>query len=115
MLALLLAAAIDLSERIRQSTDVKWLASVASKESAGKSDRSQAYARLGELGTAPSLAAVERIEKAARQWRPSDPLAPGMFTTPGFHFADSDLDTRISAEQNGVRYAVFVDYVFGDM
>lgn len=105
MLALFLAAALDARSAER----------IASDPTAKKSDRSEAYARLGELGTAESLAAVERIEKAAKQWKPSDPMTPGAFTTPGFHFADGELETDISAEQNGVRYAVFVDYVFGDM
>jgi len=109
MLALFLAIALA------QSTDVRSLERVATDPSAKKSDRSEAYARLGELGTAESIAAIDRIEKAAKQWRPSDLMSPGAFTTPGFHFSDSELITSVAAEQNGVRYAVFVDWVFGDM
>lgn len=123
MLALLFAVA-NLLEEIRRSTNVPWLESVATMSDrapslrlneGGKAYRSQAYARLGELGTAESIAAIDRIETAAKKWRPSDPMSLGVFPHPGWHFADSVVGTKISATQNGVTYAVFIDYVFGDM
>ena len=111
-------------EQIHTSKDVAWLERVASMSDrapslrlneGGKAYRSQAYARLGELGTAESLAAVVRIESAAKRWRPSDAFSLGVSPHPGWHFADSVVNANISATQNGVKYAVFVDYFFGDM
>jgi hypothetical protein len=123
MLALLFAVA-NLLDEIHGSTNVPWLESVATMSDrapslrlneGGKAYRSQAYARLGEIGTAESIAAIGRIETAAKKWRPSDPMSLGVFPHPGWHFADSVVDAKLSATQNGVAYAVFIDYVFGDM
>jgi Bacterial TSP3 repeat len=122
--AALLLAVASLMDQIHASTDVDWLENVASMSDrapslrlneGGKAYRSQAYARLGMLGTEASLAAIDRIESAARHWRPSDPFSLGVAPHPGWHFADSVVNANIVAKQNGVAYAVFVDYFFGDM
>lgn len=115
----------NLREKIHSSNDVQWLEQVVSmtdgspsfrlNESA-KTYRSQAYARLGALGTPESLRAVDRIEAAAKRWRPSDGnFRLGVMPHPGWHMSDRFLDANVKTEQDGVTYAVFVDYLFGDM
>ena len=117
--------AISLWERIHTSTDVAWLEKTAAISDAAPSGRlngsakefrSQAYARLGELGTAESLAAVDRIEAAAKAWRPSDDnFHAGVVPHPGWHMSDSFFAPDIKTEQDEVTYAIFIDYLFGDM
>ncbi len=116
---------VNLWEQIHTSTDVSWLEQVASmtdsapslrmNESA-KAYRSQAYARLGELGTPESLHAIDRIESAAKRWRPNDDqFSLGVLPHPGWHMGDNFVKAEVSTRQNGITYAVFVDYLFGDM
>jgi hypothetical protein len=98
---------------IQTSTDVAALEQLA--RSGTKDQRSQAYARLGEIGTDESLRAVDRIEADAKRWRPDDPLRLGRFPHPGWHMGDNTVNANWSAQQDGVTYAVFIDFVFGDM
>ena len=98
---------------IPTSTDIAALERLA--RGGTKDQRSQAYARLGDIGTDASLRAVDRIESDAKRWRPNDPLTLGRFPHPGWHMADNTVNADASAQQNGVTYAVFIDSVFGDM
>ena len=121
--ALLLA--ISLWEQVHTSTDVSWLEKTATlsyaapslpSHQSAKEYRSQAYARLGELGTPESLQAVDRIEAAAKKWRPGDEtFQAGVVPHPGWHMSDSFFTPNIKTELEGVTYAVFSDYLFGDM
>ena len=106
-------AAILFATVIASSTNVAELEKIA--RTGSKDERPQAYARLGELGTDESLRAVERIERDAKRWRASDPLTLGDFPHPGWHMNDNEISAQWSARQNGINYAVIIDYVFGDM
>jgi hypothetical protein len=127
LLVLLLAAAPrqDLWQGISESHDVAWLESVAAiKDDAptmmmrqsAKGFRSQAYARLGAIGTAESLAAADRIEARARQWRPNeDGFSEGVMPHPGWHMSNGVMTSSVRATMGGTTYAVFIDYLFGGM
>jgi hypothetical protein len=77
--------------------------------------RTAAYARLGALGTKESLAAVERVERKAKEHRP----APGTVTLdtwhhPCSHFADSALQPFVQTESdNGTTYALVRSTLLG--
>jgi hypothetical protein len=124
---LLLAAAPrpNLWQQIAESRDVAWLETVAAMKDdaptmmlrqSAKTFRSRAYARLGAIGSAESLAAADRIEARARQWRPNeDGFSEGVIPHPGWHMADGVLKSNVRARIGGTTYAVFIDYLFGDM
>jgi hypothetical protein len=81
-----------------------------------KEIRSQAYARLGAIGSAESLAAADRIEARARQWRPNeDGFREGVIPHPGWHMSNSVMTSNVRAKMGGVTYAVFIDDLFGGM
>jgi len=98
-------AADDLFQQVAASTDVSWLEKVAiSLDEARKlapnpslinnarNLRITAFARLGELSTEESLAAIERIEAGADDG-PSTPttLPLGTWTHPCWHYGDMEL------------------------
>lgn len=111
----------DPKEQIARSEDVEWLESVAAsleratelKPPGGlgrhaKDLRTAAYCRLGALGTPEALAAVRRIEEAAKVSKPTgESLGP--LTHPAWHFADSTLNELLVASvegENGVTYGI---------
>lgn len=123
---LLLAAAPrqNLWQQIAESRDVAWLETVAAMKDdaptmmlhqSAKGFRSQAYARLGAIGTAESLAAADRIEARARQWRPNDGFSEGVIPHPGWHTSDGVMTSNVRASMGGTTYAVFISYLFGGM
>jgi hypothetical protein len=83
--------------------------------SAPKDARLTAYARLGELATPESLAAVARIESAARK----TPLLPatvrlGLWSNASFHSADTDVKPLAQAKaEDGTTYALLSGNLLG--
>lgn len=124
---LLLAAAPrqNLWQEIAGSRDVAWLETVAAMKDdrssmmmhqSAKEFRSRAYARLGAIGSPESLAAADRIEARARRWRPNeDGFSEGVIPHPGWHMSNGVMTSNVRATMGGITYAVFVDYLFGDM
>lgn len=124
---LLLAAAPrqNLWQDIAGSRDVAWLETVAAMKDdaptmmlhqSAKGFRSQAYARLGAIGSAESLAAADRIEARARRWRPNeDGFSEGVMPHPGWHMSNGVMKSNVRATMGGTTYAVFIDYLFGGM
>jgi hypothetical protein len=106
----------DPLDRITTSTDVAWLEQVAEvgRDPQGaktvyqqKDLRSKAYVRLGAIGSAEALAAVRRLESAARQW----PVVPvgsslGRETHPSAHFGDGDRQPFVQTTSGGRTYAL---------
>src|SRR4051794_8924078 len=127
LLFLLFAAAPrqNLWQQIAESGDVAWLETVAAMKDdaptmmlhqSAKGFRSQAYARLGAIGSAESLAAADRIEARARQWRPNqDDFSEGVMPHPGWHMSNGVMKSNVRARLGGTTYAVFIDYLFGGM
>jgi hypothetical protein len=115
----------NLWQEIAGSRDVAWLETVAAMKDdaptmmmhqSAKGFRSQAYARLGAIGSAESVAAADRIDARARQWRPNeDGFSEGVIPHPGWHMSNGVMTSNVRATMGGMTYAVFVDYLFGDM
>jgi hypothetical protein len=107
---------------VERSTDVAWLERVAvsgafAREVQGRSSigmpkalRVAAYARLGAIGTAESLAAIGRVEREMA----ATPLTPStvpldVWPSIGWHMTDRDMSSgtvATAAPQDGVVYAV---------
>jgi hypothetical protein len=107
---------------VERSNDVAWLERVAvsaafAREVQGRSPigmpkalRVAAYARLGAIGTAESLAAIARVEREMA----AVPLTPSTVTLDvwpriAWHMSDTDMSggpLAAAAPQNGVTYAV---------
>jgi hypothetical protein len=127
LLVLLLGAAPrqNLRQQIAGSGDIAWLETVVAMKEASptmmmgesaKELRSLAYARLGVIGSAESLAAADRIEGRARKWRPNeDGFSEGVIPHPGWHMSNGVMTSSVRASMGGITYAVFIDYLFGDM
>ena len=112
---------------VLQSTDVKWLERIASsasfaREVQGSSPigmakllRGAAYARLGDIGTVESLAAVERIEQSMSE----TPLTPStvaldVWPTVGWHMSDVEQTPIATATgPDGTTYAVVIASLLG--
>ena len=112
---------------VRQSTDVKWLERIASSAAfaqevqrsspigMAKLLRGAAYARLGEIGTAESLAAVERIEQSMAD----TPLTPStvaldVWPSVGWHMSDVEQTPIATATgPDGTTYAVVIASLLG--
>lgn len=81
-----------------------------------KTLRTAAFARLGELGTEESLAAVRRIEARARSVVPAPPIVPmGVWTHPSWHFGDIDMKgpvTRVEGD-DGITYGIVISSMMG--
>lgn len=116
--------------KISNSTDVAWLEQIASSSLAAAELRpggglanqskdlsTEAYCRLGVLGTPESIAAINRIEERARKIFPVPKIStPGDFTHPGWHFADADFEPLAQAKSaDGVTYALIVSSNMGDL
>jgi hypothetical protein len=114
----------NLWQEIHETSDIARLEAIASMKDdaptrmmhqSAKEFRSQAYARLGAMGTVESLAAADRIEAGAKRWRPyGDGFSEGILPHPGWHIANGVVNTNIRASLEGVTYAVFVDTLFGN-
>lgn len=110
---------------IKQSTDILWLEKLAgaftydspgfNPETAGKLKRPLAYTRLGEIGTAESLAAVRRIEAKGRMLNPvSEPSPLGFMPHPAGHFSNSTEEPLAQVEvPGGVSYALVYSSMMG--
>jgi hypothetical protein len=101
------------AERLRTTDDVAWLESIAASEAAlrrewratvhriswNKRHRTDAYVRLGMIGTPDSLAAIRRVEEALKGGSLlSDPLeADTIWTTPTPGAGDTVLRPQTSA------------------
>ena len=108
----------DAFARLRVSTDVAWIARLASDTGAAYAEgptglhpkklSQAAYLRLGELGTPAALAAVRQLEAEARRWQ----IVPATVNLdrmphPSGHFSDSRLEpfAQVTAP-DGVTYAL---------
>jgi hypothetical protein len=112
---------------VQQSTDVKWLEQIASSAaSAQEAQRSSpigmakllrgaAYARLGDIGTAESLAAVERIEQALAEIPLTPTTVPlGVWPSVGWHMGDVEqTPLATAAASDGTTYAVVIASLLG--
>jgi len=120
----------DLNARIAASQDVAWLEKIAGSLSAAaelkppgglaghaKDLRTAAYARLGELATKESLAAVQRIEKQARTVSLTPERVPlTVWTHPCWHFSDDEVKPIVQARSDdGVTYALVSGWLLGDL
>jgi len=118
----------DPFKEVAASTDVAWLERVAgsatlarelvprsSLGSNAKALRTDAYARLGTLGTPESLAAVRRIEQAARRVVPvTSHVALGVWPHPCWHYGDSEVKPLArAATADGTTYALVVSRILG--
>ena len=107
---ILLSSAIAIADdpdSIAASTDVAWLESIVNWQAGGdlsrpgtlaggfKDLRTSAYARLGELGTPQSLAAVRRIENAAKTPWKQRTMRFDRWTHPCWHFSDFQEEQKV--------------------
>jgi hypothetical protein len=112
---------------IQQSTDVAWLERVASsatfaQEVQGSSPlgmakllRGAAYARLGDIGSSESLAAVERIEQSMAE-KPLTPTTVALDVWPsvGWHMSDVEqTPLATAAAPDGTTFAVVIGSLLG--
>ncbi len=114
---------------IAQSSDVAWLESIAGSADGAdvymrdhrvrfgqaKDWRTAAFARLGDLGTKESLAAVRRIEAQARTLVPAPPrVRLGTAPSPGWHMGDGQLRPVAQIRSgDGATYSVVVGNLVG--
>jgi hypothetical protein len=108
----------DLTARIATETDVQWLEGAVSSSTipAGltqnvrtmaKAIRTRAYARLGELGTPESLAAIGRIEAEAARIVPIPLASADVWPHVGWFFADITVEPIARATApDGTTYAI---------
>jgi hypothetical protein len=114
-------------DTVQRSSDVSWLERIASsatfaKQVQGSSPvgiakllRGAAYARLGDIGTAESLAAVERIEQSMAD----TPLTPStvaldVWPSVGWHMSDVEqTPLATTAGSDGTNYAVVIASLLG--
>jgi len=107
-------------DSVQQSTDIAWLERIASSAAfaqevqrsspigMAKLLRGAAYARLGDIGTAESLAAVERIERSMAE-RPLTPSTVPLEVWPTVGWHMTDVEERPIAKataSDGTTYAV---------
>ena len=116
-------------ERLRTTGDVAWLESIASSEAAlrrewratvhrnawNKRHRTDAYARLGAIGTPESLAALRRVEDTLKGTTLlSDPIEPdATWTTPTPGMGDLVLRPQTSAIIGQRSYGVLILETYG--
>ncbi len=80
--------------------------------------RTAAYARLGELGTRDSLAAVLRLEAAAKKVKPVPPatLPLDRWINPNWHFADFEPHPAAEVQaEDGTTYSIVPGYLMGTL
>src|SRR5215472_16815971 len=83
-----------------------------------KEARSHAYARLGELGTAESLAAARRVEEFAKKHIPAPKTFKlGTVTHPMWHFSDSQWEKPLTSIKgsDAITYAIIAAHFLGDV
>lgn len=116
-----------LTARIATETDVRWLQAAASSSAltadlprseriiTAKAVRTMAYARLGELGTPESLAAILRIEAdAARITLTPLTSAADIWPQAGWFSADTVVDPIAqTTASDGTTYAIVSGNLFG--
>src|SRR5690606_26507744 len=72
--------------------------------------RVHAFARLGELGTAEALAAIERIERRVLETTQTPAMVPlRRYAHPAWHFGDLPARLIAQADRGGVRVALTPD------
>jgi hypothetical protein len=112
---------------VQQSTDIKWLERIASSAASAqevqrsspigmaKLLRGAAYARLGDIGTAESFAAVERVEQSMAE----TPLTPStvaldLWPSVAWHMGDLEqTPLATAAAPDGITYAVVLASLLG--
>jgi hypothetical protein len=107
--------------KIAASDNVAWLEKIASSlQEARKLDppgglargakdaRTEAYARLGQLGTPEALAAIRRVETRARAVERHVEVKPSsVWTHPSWHYGDSKVKAMAEARSaEGLRYII---------
>jgi len=114
-------------DEVRQSTDVAWLERIASSSAfaqevqraspigMAKLLRGAAYARLGDIGTPESLAAVGRIEQSMADVPLTPPTVPlGLWPSVSWHMRDDDqLPMATALAPDGTTYAVVAASLLG--
>jgi hypothetical protein len=122
-----LAEASERFQKIIASTDVAWLEKIASSLEAAmeldppnllaahaKDARTEAYARLGELGTPEALAAIHRIEARGRAVERHAEVKPSsVWTHPSWHHGDPRVEAI--AEAHGPDGAPYIITNIGPM
>jgi hypothetical protein len=113
---------------VQQSTDVAWLERIASSAAfaqevqhsspigMAKLLRGAAYARLGDIGTPDSLAAIERIEQVLAEIPLTPTIVPlGVWPSVGWHMSDvGQAPIATAAGPDGTTYAVVIGSLLGD-
>ena len=112
---------------VQRSSDIAWLERIASSAAfaqdvqraspigMAKLLRGAAYARLGDIGTAESLAAVVRIERSMADVPLTPPTVPlGVWPSVGWHMSDIDQAPMATATApGGTAYAVVAASLLG--
>jgi hypothetical protein len=114
-----------LFQSVEESTNVAWLENIAQSLTnaqtlappgglggSAKDLRAAAYARLGALATAESLAAVARIEQQARGQSIAPRTVPlGIWAHPCWHYGDSEVVPLAQTKtSDGRTYAVLASF-----
>ncbi|MCP4544837.1 MAG: hypothetical protein GY835_00045 [bacterium] len=108
-------------EQVYKSTDIPRLEAIAdsfchvTNERVDVHLRFVAYARLGEIGTAESLAAVERIDERGKQIKPiSKRLSLGYWPSPVWHISGIEVELFTTTETDqGITYGLLLTPVLG--
>jgi Bacterial TSP3 repeat len=114
-------------DAVQRSSDVAWLERIASSGAfaqevqrsspigMAKLLRGAAYARLGDIGTPESLAAVERIEQSMAETPLTPSVVPlGIWPTVGWHMSDVEqAPIAMAAAPDGTTYAVVIASLLG--
>lgn len=112
---------------VQRSTDIAWLERIASSgafaqdvqraSSIGMAKllRGAAYARLGDIGTPESLAAVERVEQSMADVPLTPPTVPlGVWPSASWHMRDVDqVPLATATAPDGTTYAVVAASLLG--
>lgn len=116
-------------KKLAESKDVAWLEEVASSldkaEAQGpeghlgthaKDLRTDAYARLGALGTEASLAAANRVEEGAKGFSLTpDTVSLSLWTHPAWHCGDGEVKPLVSTKAaDGTTYALVRSCLLGE-
>jgi hypothetical protein len=109
-----------------QSRDIAWLEAAAGDDITADRDtppnystgdtRRRAYVRLGQIGTAEALAALERIRAGARSWSMTPAVVPlGVWTHPAPHFGASRPRPLVTVDAaDGTTYGLIAAALLGD-
>jgi len=112
-------------ERLRTSTDIVWLERLAGDDESvqietpsgygPKKTRSFALVRLGAIGTPAAIAAIRRIEAAARSWKPwSERMNLDRVPHPAAHMGDGEFRPFVQiAGNDAVTYGLIAMSLLG--